>query len=376
MMSSAESMQDAAAAWLDSLDTEQRSIAQLPWPSEHERVRWFYTPTDHGGLPLASMDAGQQRLALRVLATGLSAEGYATATTVMGLENVLDRLEHWSVRWGRDRGRDPQLYWLRVFGDPGATSGWSWRFGGHHISVQHTVVAGEVASSSPCFLGANPAETTLLGGVLLRPLGAAEDLARELMRGLTPAQRETATLHPVAPVDIVSGNRPRLVDGGAGPALLDGWRRESLDPGDEEQLERDDAAAREAAGVTPEQVAAVALTRLPKGLPGSEMSGSQQQLLLTLLRSFVARLPKGLAEREATKFEGARIDEVHVAWAGDHAPGRPHYYRLQGPRFLAEYDNTQVNVNHVHTVWRDPDGDFARDVLTEHLDSAHRRERP
>src|SRR5204863_3774520 len=109
-------MHEAAAAWLASLDSEQRSIAQVSWPSGQERVRWFYTPTDHGGLSLASMDAGQQRLAMRVLAAGLSAEGYATAATLMGLENVLDRLEHWSVGWGRGRGRDPQLYWLRVFG--------------------------------------------------------------------------------------------------------------------------------------------------------------------------------------------------------------------------------------------------------------------
>jgi hypothetical protein len=363
-------MRDAVAAWLASLDDEQRSAAELPWPSEQERVRWFYTPTDHGGLPLASMDAAQQGLAMRVLASGLSAEGYATAATVMGLENVLDRLEQWSVRWGRERGRDPQLYWLRVFGDPGATDGWSWRFGGHHISVQHTVVGGEVVSSTPCFLGANPAETTLLGGLLLRPLGASEDLARELMRALTPAQRETATLHEVAPVDLVSGNRPVLFDGDE-KGVLDGWRRESLHPRDQARILHDDAVARETAGVTSQQEAATAVTRLPKGLSGAEMSGRQQRLLLTLLQSFVARLPKSLAERERTKFEGSRIGEVHLAWAGDHAPGRPHYYRVQGPRFLAEYDNTQVDVNHVHTVWRDPDGDFARDVLTDHLESVH-----
>lgn len=376
MTSSARLMEEAAAAWLDSLDTEHRSMAQLSWPSENERVRWFYTPTDHGGLPLAAMAAGQQRLAMRVLAAGLSAEGYATAATVMGLENVLDRLEDWSVDWGRDRGRDPQLYWLRVFGDPGAVGGWSWRFGGHHISVQHTVVAGEVVSSSPCFLGANPAETSLLGGVLLRPLGAAEDLARDLMQALTPVQRETATLHPVAPVDIVSGNRPSLAGDDAELSVLDGWRTETLGTGNVEQLEREDDAARKAAGITPEHVTAVALTSVPKGLSGAEMSDRQQRLLLTLLRSFVARLPKSLAEREATKFEGARIHDVHLAWAGDHAPGQPHYYRVQGPRFLAEYDNTQSNVNHVHTVWRDPEGDFARDVLGEHLESVHRRGGP
>ena len=198
--------------------------ALSPWPCDDERHRWYYTPTDHGGLPLAQMSPAQQSLAMQLVATGLSKPGYVTATTIMGLENVLDHVENWQVDWGRERGRDPQLYWLKVFGEPDLRGPWSWRFGGHHVSVQHLVFHGEVASSSPCFLGADPAESPLLGGHLLRPLGAAEDLARELVRSLDEAQSASALISSVAPVDIVGGNRPHLGDGDVLMPLPDLWR--------------------------------------------------------------------------------------------------------------------------------------------------------
>ena len=157
-------MVDTARAWLDALSAEQRHRAVDPWPSDGERHRWYYTPTDHGGLALTQMSPAQRGYAMQLLSAGLSRPGYTTATTIMGLENILDQTENWRADWGRERGRDPQLYWLKVFGEPGLDGPWSWRFGGHHVSVQHVVINGEVASSSPCFLGADPAESPLLGG--------------------------------------------------------------------------------------------------------------------------------------------------------------------------------------------------------------------
>src|SRR5258705_1369428 len=211
--SPAERMVDAARSWLGSLTDEQRHQALAPWPSDDERHRWYYTPTNHGGLPLAHMSPAQQSRAMQLVATGLSKPGYVNATTIMGLENVLDQVEDWQVDWGRERGRDPQLYWLKVFGEPDLSAPWSWRFGGHHISLQHFVVQGDVRSSSPSFLGADPAESPLLGGHLLRPLGAAEDLARELVRSLDDTQTVDTVICSVAPVDVVGGNRPHLNDG-------------------------------------------------------------------------------------------------------------------------------------------------------------------
>src|SRR4051812_32310131 len=220
----ADRMTRAARAWLASLDDEQVAPAAWPWERDGERLRWFYTPTDHGGLPLRDMRPAQQSLAMQLVATGLSRAGYVTVSTIMGLENVLDQLEGWQVDWGRERGRDPQLYWLRVFGEPDGRGPWAWRFGGHHVSLNFLVVDGEVQATTPCFLGADPAESPLLGPHSLRPLGAAEGPGPRpravLRRG--PAQR--ALLTGIAPVDIVGGNRSRMGDGDLLMPLPDIWR--------------------------------------------------------------------------------------------------------------------------------------------------------
>src|SRR6516225_9480915 len=128
-MSLAGEMARAADSWLASLADDQREDAQHPGPGrdDAERTTWFYTPTDHGGLPLGEQRPAQQGLAMRLVATGLSLAGYATVAVVIGLENVLDRVEGWSRDWGRERGRDPGLYYLAVFGQPGGDA-WGWRF--------------------------------------------------------------------------------------------------------------------------------------------------------------------------------------------------------------------------------------------------------
>src|SRR5919112_1400755 len=194
----ADRMAEAATAWLDSLDPTQRELAVGPPPggdeAEAERTRWFYTPTDHGGLTFHQQRPAQHRLAMRVVASGLSEAGYTTVATVLGLENVLDRVEGFSVNWGRERTRDPGMYYLRVFGEPGGRQPWGWRFGGHHVSINNLVVDGRVRSTTPCFMGADPASAPLLGPATLRPLGGTEDLARDLMRSLTPDLAARATL--------------------------------------------------------------------------------------------------------------------------------------------------------------------------------------
>src|SRR6476659_6788358 len=127
-------MAEAAAAWLGSLNDEQRATAHGVVPAhdgnaDAERRRWFYTPTDHGGLTMHQQAPAQQRAAMKLVATGLSLAGYVTVATTMGLENVLDRMEGFVARFDRERGRDPGLYYLRVFGVPGGDEPWGWRFG-------------------------------------------------------------------------------------------------------------------------------------------------------------------------------------------------------------------------------------------------------
>src|SRR5208282_5817943 len=199
-------MAAAAAAWLDALDPVQRAVAAGRAPSpdagyDAERRRWFYTPTDHGGLPLGDQRPAQQCLAHQLVATGLSTAGYVTVATIIGLDNVLDQLEGWTVDWGRERGRDPGMYYLRVFGEPGGAEPWGWRFGGHHVSLNNLVADGTVVATTPCFFGADPAVSPLLGPAPLRPLAGPEDLARDLVRSLDPERAARATLLDRAPAD-------------------------------------------------------------------------------------------------------------------------------------------------------------------------------
>jgi hypothetical protein len=217
-------MAEAAAILIESWDQTQRRVACRPFPDEDERRLWYYTPTDHGGLPLAAMGAIQRRNVHRLVASGLSTPGYVTVAVIMGLDDILDQLERWSVDFGRERGRDPLLYYITIFGEPGGDAPWGWRFGGHHVSLHYTIIGGEVVASTPSFLGADPADSPLLGPHLHRPLAAAEDLGRELFRALDEHKRARALVSPVAPADLVGGNRPNLEAGDRPLPVSDIWR--------------------------------------------------------------------------------------------------------------------------------------------------------
>ena len=370
-------MAAAAAAWLDTLDPAQRAVAtgSAPSPdaeSDADRRRWFYTPTDHGGLTLADQRPAQQRRAHQLVASGLSTAGYVTVAAIIGLDNVLDQVEGWSVDWGRERGRDPGLYYLRVFGEPGGSAPWGWRFGGHHVSLNNLVLDGLVRATTPCFLGADPATSPLLGPAPLRPLGGTEDLARELVRSLDPGQAGRAILLDRAPADIVGGNRPHLADGDQMMYLRDVWRRPFTEPELAERIAQMDADAERASGYDAGDYQRLALTSAPKGLPAQELDAGQRDSLRALLATYLGRVPDGLSPL-ASYDNDARLDAVYLAWAGPTDPGRPLYYRLQGPGLVIEYDNTQRQANHAHSVWRDPAADFGYDVLGAHL-AAHHQE--
>jgi hypothetical protein len=370
----ATGMAGAAHAFLDSLDDEQGRQAHWPFPADEERLRWYYTPTDHGGLPLSRMRPHQQQLAFKLLASGLSRPAYATAAAIIGLENVLDELEGWSMTWGRERGRDPGLYYVRIFGDPAAGSPWSWRFGGHHVSVHFLLVDGSVAAFTPLFLGADPALTTLLGATELRPLGSAEDAGRELLASLDGEQRSRATVSPVAPFDLVGGNRSRIEGGELPLKLPEIWRRRfEGDLG--ELVESIQRRLEEGLQIQPEHLEALRFTPTPRGLGGHELSGSQRRLLKEIVAVYVRRLPSELADAELAGYTEERVKTLSFAWAGSAERGLPHYYRVQGPRLLIEYDNAQRAGNHAHSVWRNPDGDFGIDVLGEHHLRSARPER-
>src|SRR5215212_5359584 len=292
----AERMTDAARAWLDSLTGEQRRVASGAVPTDDatdaERRRWFYTPTDHGGLTLHQQRPAQQRAAMRLIASGLSTAGYVTVATTMGLENVLDHTEGFVTRFDRERGRDPGLYYLRVFGDPGGAAPWGWRFGGHHVSLNNLVVDGAVTSTTPCFMGADPASSPLLGGAVNRPLGRVEDLARDLVRSLPPELAARAVLSPKAPSDLVTATRTVISEGDRVIPLAGIWRDDRLpDSAEQAKLQALSDAIDEAAGYEDADHAAVEYTAEPRGLPASELDAEQRGMLRALLETHLGRVP-------------------------------------------------------------------------------------
>ena len=310
----ATEMAEAAQAWLERLDDEQRPVGQWAGPaddaSEAERRRWFYTPTDHGGLTGHQQRPAQQRAAMALVA-GLSMAGYVTVATTMGLENVLDRAEGFITRFDRERGRDPGLYYLRVFGLPGDTGAWGYRFGGHHVSLSNLVVDGELVATTPCFMGADPAVSPLLGGALNRPLAQVEDLARELVRSLSPELGRRAVLLPKAPPDFVTANRTAIGEGDRVIPLAGIWRDKRFpDDTEQDKLQALSDAIDDAAGYTDEDHEVVAYSAAPKGVPGSELDGAQRDLLRALLGTYFGRVPESVSPLAA--YEDAAADRKSV----------------------------------------------------------------
>ena len=365
-------MAEVAAELSDTCSPAQHEA--LRWQFDHEeRETWFYTPTDHGGLSLLEMSPTQHRLTHKLLATGLSHAGYVTANAIITLENLLDQIEGWSQSFGRERARDPLLYWIAIFGDPSDDS-WAWRFGGHHISLHFTIVDGDVVGTTPCFFGADPASSPLLGPHPFRPLGGIEDLARDLVHSLSDDQRRLTVLSPAPPIDIVTANRTTLTEGDAMLSIPVVWRgrlEESL----HHFMANADAHFRGVVGLTDAHVQDLAFSRRPKGIAASALDDPQREMVRSLLDLYVGRVADEAADAQAAKYAGDRLHDVHFLWAGGTEPGDPMYYRLQGASLMVEYENAVRDANHVHTVWRDLDNDWGRDVLAEHHATHQHRDR-
>jgi hypothetical protein len=368
-------MAEAARAWLDALDAEQRPIGRGAVPADdrtdNERRRWFYTPTDHGGVTIHQQRPAQQRAAMRLISAGLSPAAYVSVATIIGLENVLDYEEGFTASFNRERGRDPGMYYLRIFGEPGEKRLWGWRFGGHHISLNNLIVDGVLVATTPCFLGTNPATSPLLGGAVNRPLGRVEDLGRGLVRSLRPELAARAILLPKAPSDFVTINLTYVTDGNQVIPLAGMYRDERFpDPVEEAKRHSLNDVINEETKLSDADQEAVAYSIEPKGVPAADFDGEQREMLRALLATYLDRAPAGVSPLHRYDDEAA-LDAVHFAWAGPTAPGEPHYYRLQGPRLFLEWDNTQRNANHAHSVWRDPTSDFGLDVLARHRAAHH-----
>lgn len=316
-MRSATAMAESANKFLSALNTEQRAKAAFKFDDE-QRYDWHFIPRERKGLPLKELNEEQRRLAMEFMKTGLGAAGYQKATTIISLESILAALEGPNRRFPRD----PELYYFSVFGTPSVRNVWGWRVEGHHIALNFTVVKGELLSNTPLFFGANPAEVREGERKGLRALAGEEDKARALVQALDEKQRASAIFDAKAPSDIVTLNNRKA------------------DP------------------------------LKPEGIGYGQLNAKQKELFNQLLDEYLARMPQDVADERSKKLRAAGLDKIYFAWAGGVNKGDPHYYRLQGPTFLVEYDDTQNNANHIHSVWRDFNGDFGADLLREHYKAA------
>jgi Protein of unknown function (DUF3500) len=308
----------AAKAFLQTLDATAKDQTVFAY-DDAERVNWHFVPKARKGLPLKAMNSQQKTAALRLLQTCMSVQGYQKATSIIALENILKVLEG---RGADDDYRDPGKYFISIFGTPDPKKLWGWRIEGHHVALNFSSVNNSLVAGTPAFLGSNP-------GIV--PSGAEKGkqilkqeamLGFELLNSLDKSQQEEAIIQTDAPGDIITGNRRKAM-------LLD-----------------------------------------PPGLPFSKMNPRQQQLLKQLVGVYIDNYTKLYADVLLKEITAAGWDKMHFAWAGVHAWGGGHYYRIQNPAILIEYDNTQNNGNHVHTVLRDLKNDFG-DALEEHYQAAH-----
>ena len=316
----ASKMAEAISRFLPDLDSEQRERVAFDFDWD-ERLDWHYIPKPREGVPRGQMTAEQLAAADALMASGLSQMGYDKAQAIVRHEAILRRVEE---REGISQHvRETGRYFFSIFGTPGDDDPWGWRVEGHHLSVNYTVSEGRVVSATPSFFGANPAEVKDGAEKGLRILKDEEDMGRALFLGLDDEQQRSATVFSDAPADIITGADRKV------------------DVGD------------------------------PTGLPAAAMNGHQRESLMALLRLYVERVPADVAGEALDKIESAGIDQVRFGWAGGAERGQGHYYRVQGPGFLLEYDNTQNGANHIHAVWRDVEGDFGYDALADHYHQHH-----
>jgi hypothetical protein len=309
----ADDMAAAANKFLASLDAGQKAKARFDFKAD-DRLDWHFIPKDRKGLTIREMSPEQRKLAHALLLTGFSEHGYAKATNIMSLEPVLHELEGAARKFPRDQ----ELYHVFIFGTPAAKGTWGWRFEGHHVSANFTVIKGEYFASTPSFFGSNPAEVRQGPRQGVRVLGGEEDRGRELIKSLDAEQRKAAIFDATAPKEILTEAKRRV---------------QALDSA---------------------------------GISAGKLTKDQRGLLMKLVEEYVQRVRPELASEDLKKIKAAGVEKLQFAWAGGIEKGEGHYYRVQGPTFLLEYDNTQNNNNHVHAVWRDFANDFGEDLLRKH----------
>jgi hypothetical protein len=313
--STAARMRAAVEKTLAALPEKGRAQATKPF-DDRDRLEWHYTPRSRNGVSFKEMDKQAREQVHALLRTALSATGYRKVTNIIELEIVLREIE--TFGWMRD----PERYHLTVYGTPDAAKRWGWRFEGHHLSLNFTLAGDKLAVDTPSFLGANPATVQKGPKKGLRALGEEHDAGWTLLEALGEAQRKEAVFEERTYGEIVTGNKDKV-----------------------------------------EPLGAV-------GIAAAKLDEKQRALLWKLIDTYARNFEPGLAEARLARAKQGGIEAIRFGWAGSTVRGKQHYYRVQGPQFLIEYDASQNDGNHIHTVWRDFSGDFGRDLLREHYSRA------
>ncbi|MGM0621857.1 MAG: DUF3500 domain-containing protein [Bacteroidota bacterium] len=302
-----------AIKFLHSLNNTQREKTQFDF-EDASKTKWHYLPgatRKRAGIQLFELNETQKELLFLLLQDFLSESGYSKTKQIIALEEVLVQLGGSSVV------RDPEKYFAAFYGNPERDSLWAWSFEGHHISLNFTVLNDRI-SMAPRFFGANPAIIPDGKRKGERTLGKEEDYGLELINSMSASQKQKAIFRKNAFFDITTTNAPE---------------------------------------VNPPE---------PAGIEMNDLDPAQQNILVNLINEYLSAMPPELASKRMENLKQEEFDKIRFGWAGATKLGEPHYYRIQGKTFLVEFDNTQNNANHIHTVWRDFDGDFGRDLIREH----------
>jgi hypothetical protein len=304
------------------LDSAQRAKALYPFESE-ERHRFMYIPLDdRKGISVNELNDAQRKALMDLLHSCLSDEAVKKVHDIMQLDIVLKKLEN---RKPEDHFRDPGKYFVTIFGIPSDKTIWGWRFEGHHVAFHFSADKKQLVAGTPSFLGSNP------GKVLEGDEKGKEVLKQETDDGF-------AMLHSLSADEL----KKAIIDTAAPAEIITGASR-------------------------------VAMIDHPSGIKYNELSPANQQRFLQLINLYIHRYTKLFADDMLKEIQTAGLENLWFSWAGftEHVPGKPYYYRIQGPTIIIEYDNTQNNANHVHTVIRDLKTDFGGDMLLEHYRQNH-----
>lgn len=305
----------SATAFYNSISSNQTSAAIFDFTDE-KRTTWTFLPNPHKGITFYDMSDEQAKMAIQLIKDCLSNEGSQKALAIMQLEAVLKVVEN---RAADDQHRDPKRYYFSFYGKPSKSQPWGWQIEGHHLSINYTSIAGKIATATPLFFGSNPARTE--DGVEV--LKTETDMGLSFLKSLTDIQRKKAVTKTESPYEIITLSATK------------------------------------------------AELTMKEGIAFNELDKSQQRYLMEIVSFYVRRHPTGFADEFMRKIEKSGLENLHFVWMGGNERSVGHYYRIYNDVLLIEYDRTQNDANHVHTVVRDLTNDFGEDTLRNHYKNEH-----